>query len=582
MFVGFTSHAQVVFKADFENWTNNLPDGWMGSLSTISPDSVVRYTSNPHSGTSACRLICKGTTIASKKIFSSQPIIIESFAQYTLSYWFKGQGSITLKIKNGNINLSIPSIFNPNINTNYTEWTKFSYEFEIANFSGTSELLFEFFKTKNLSDDIQIDDVVLTKTVTRGFFLDVNDIKALFLSSGNGTMFMDKGSKAFFEVPKGSSKNTIFAHNLWIGGADTSGQNIFLAAQLYNDYKKDFFNGPIANSYDSLYKLKYDTYWEITKSEVENHRANYYINGYTMPTVISEWPANGNVSNGEAAQLAPYVDVNQNNIYDPQNGDYPKIKGDKCILFILNDGANTHSYSHGNPLKVDIIGMAYAFASNGDSALNQTIFVNYEIYNRSTNNYKNVYLGSFTDFDIGNADDDYLGYDSLQNMCYGYNGLPIDGTGKISEYGTYPPAQGVKTLNTDVSKFLYFNSGGNPVTSNPENPEEYYKYLKGIWKDGTPLTYGGMGYNLSSTVYCNYMLTGYPEDSTGWTEKNNGNASGDRRAFMSVGPKDFNIGEKITLDLAFIFARDYTGNNLSSVALLRQRAQAIQNHYNNG
>jgi hypothetical protein len=45
--------------------------------------------------------------------------------------------------------------------------------------------------------------------------------------------------------------------------------------------------------------------------------------------------------------------------------------------------------------------MAYAFNNSIDSALNNTIFINYRIYNRSQNNYDSLYIGSFTDFDIG-------------------------------------------------------------------------------------------------------------------------------------------------------------------------------------
>ena len=47
--------------------------------------------------------------------------------------------------------------------------------------------------------------------------------------------------------------------------------------------------------------------------------------------------------------------------------------------------------------------MAYAFNEPADSALNNTIFLHYQIINRSTDTYDSVYIGFFDDIDIGLA-----------------------------------------------------------------------------------------------------------------------------------------------------------------------------------
>jgi len=174
--------------------------------------------------------------------------------------------------------------------------------------------------------------------------------------------------------------------------------------------------------------------------------------------------------------------------------------------------------------------------------------------------------------DLGTYLDDYIGSDSLLNMFYTYNASNNDG-----QYGLPAPAQGVVFLNHPISKFLYFNSGLG-VNGDPLVTSDYYNYLKGIWKDGSSLTYGNNG--LFGTTPANFMFSGYPELGTGWSEVSVFNSPNDRRGLMSLGPITLQAGEKICVDLAYPFARDYVGNNLTSVELLRQRVQALQTFYN--
>jgi hypothetical protein len=118
----------------------------------------------------------------------------------------------------------------------------------------------------------------------------------------------------------------------------------------------------------------------------------------------------------------------------------------------------------------------------------------------------------------------------------------------------------------------------------PENAFHYYNYMQAKWKDDTPLTYGGTGYNTNSTNYTNYAFSGDPVSKTGWSEVTpNGlgstpNPPSDRRGMMSTGPFTF-YTDDICLDIAFPFAQDIEGDNISSVAMLKQRAQAIQHFY---
>jgi hypothetical protein len=250
-----------------------------------------------------------------------------------------------------------------------------------------------------------------------------------------------------------------------------------------------------------------------------------------------------------------------------------------------NDVCNTHTETGGEPLGMEIMNMAYAYNSE-DYALKHTIFLSCEIRNKSTNNYKDFYVGFFVDFDIGYGWDDYVGCDSLLNLAYGYNGNEID-EGSPFAYGIHPPAQGAMFLNKKMDAFIYYNNSHPGPFGDPDEAAQYYNYLRAIWKDGRPLTFGGNGYNYDSNHYTKFAFSGDPVTKTGWSEiLPNGpgfkpNTPGDRRGVMSAGPFTFLAGGTICIDIALPYARDTQGDNTTAVALLKQNAQTIQQFYNN-
>jgi hypothetical protein len=197
------------------------------------------------------------------------------------------------------------------------------------------------------------------------------------LNSG-GDLFCDISVfHAMFEVPKGSGKNTIFAGDLWIGGLDSLGM-LHTAAQTCRQGGPDFYPGPIMNSanYSASTDAQWNKVWKINKSTIDSFR-NGQCTG--IPSSISSWPGDGNTALGEAAHLAPYFDFNHNGIYDPANGDYPLIRGDQAVYFIYNDDRGPHGQTGGVKLGIELHGMAYAFKNSSDSALDYTVFTNYQI-----------------------------------------------------------------------------------------------------------------------------------------------------------------------------------------------------------
>lgn len=468
----------------------------------------------------------------------------------------------------------------------------------------------------------------------------LNNINARFEASG---IHFFGPEHARFEVPKFSGKYTIFLSTFWIGGLDQDSV-LHLAAQRYGQgpltvsahTQFDFFAGPVMDS--GAYSIYQDTLWNyvwnLSKPEIEYHKLHWTDPGYLPIYDILTWPGNGNISLGQAAQLAPFFDRNGDGIYNPLDGDYPLIRGDQALFFIFNDDRKNHSETLGNKLKMEVQGMAYAFDLPDDSAFWNTIFLNYKIINRSDKIYHDTYLGVFTDLDIGYPNDDYIGCDVERSYYYGYNGDSIDGSGQSYAYGANPPVQSVAILggpymdpdgvdnprvdgnshqlcNESVNginfgdsivdnermgmrKFVYCNNSGVPTyMTDPNYAPEYYKYLQGIWKDGERMHYGGNGHPSSGGTgpECDFMFPGesdtlgwgtgcVPVNPLNWTETTAGNPPGDRRGIGSCGPFTFQPGAVQELDLAFTFARDYNNSyQQGSVGKLREYTDSIRKSF---
>lgn len=392
--------------------------------------------------------------------------------------------------------------------------------------------------------------------------LTVNNWSVLISASNSNFWNMNTGSSRA-EIPQGSGNHSIFSTNIWLGGIDDS-LNLHVSVDRYSALGGCLTPGPFATNYDSSFYVKYNRVWKIDKDTIEYHINHWNDIGYTIPDVIETWPGNGNIANGEAPVLAPYVDVNGNSIYDPINGDYPIIYGDMAIYFILNDDNSNDTLI--NPMGLEIRVMAFAYQDTG--VINNTFFMHYDIINKSQYNYNDVYCGINTDIDIGNAFDDYIGCDSTQNYYFGYNGDEDD----ENNYGLFPPALGVMFLNHPMSSFMYFISGAGAM-GDPTTSIGYYNYMQSYWRDGSHLQYGGTGH-LSGGYNTNYTFPLY----SGWSEETEGNVPDDRRGIGAIHIGNLNSNACITADIAYFWSRD-TVNNDRSLGLLISQAPLVKQYY---
>ncbi len=452
-------------------------------------------------------------------------------------------------------------------------------------------------------------------------FLDINRVRAGIANRGD--MFWDLGgtANARYEVPKGSGSHSAFCKALWIGGLDASNQ-LHIASQTYRQNGSDFWPGPLDTInalIDSTTLVNYDKIWKISYNDINDFITNFQNgnianNTYTPTIDIITWPAKG--SGNYSRNLAPFVDVNNNGIYDPlTGGDYPRIKGDQTLYFIFNDAYGAHSETWGAKLGVEVHCMAYAYGCpnfiNGRNELAYTTFYNYRIINRSNNNYHHMKIGLLDEGDLGNYTDDRIGCDVGNNIGFMYNGDGVDeNVSGANGYGNYPPAIGGKILKGPpapqndgydnnnngiidelneeclMNQFAYYNNNigsFNTTTHPPRSPYQYFNYIDGRWRDSSNFTCGNYGFGGTVPTKFIYPWVSYSGNPCAlWAD--NQAPAGDRRHISSAGPFNLSAKQQVEFEFAQIWAVDSssTGNVLGSINKLISNAQLINAFYQSG
>ncbi len=413
-------------------------------------------------------------------------------------------------------------------------------------------------------------------------FLNANNVNAGFGIGGNLFSQIDSGHHdhsdtlakwQLMEVPKGSNLKAMFTASLWMSSLD-AGNNLHCAAQRYGDSGPEFYDGPLVANYDSAYDNFYKRVFKITRSQIAHHQS---LGTVVIPSQIDSailfWPGKGNpyvatnygVTIG--SRLAPFVDLNGDGIYDPKHGDYPDICGDQAVFFVFNDDRGPHNETGGTKLGVEVRGLAEVFVDYSANrfekqAINNTVFVNYEIENKSANYYHDFFLGMFEDPDLGCYSNDRIGCDTTKNLIFVYNGGldPPCGAG-IKGYAPLNVSTGTKLLNRMFSSFGYST---NIAGGDPQNPNclDFRNALSGI---------------NDSTLF---IFPGDPNNPNDWSDQYSGLVANDRRMMGSSNAGDLGIGEIKVFDYAFVTSYDSTATHLTIVDTLKRDADVVQNFFN--
>ncbi len=398
--------------------------------------------------------------------------------------------------------------------------------------------------------------------------IDINNVDAVVSPCSGGWFRNTNTSEPFFKYPKGVNRSTMYAYSFWMGGLDGQ-DSLHLFAETFHDSGYDTWPGPLSTidaSTDEQTVSAWNRTFKITRQEVLEFLAGYQYPDYTIPQHILDWPAHGDTTKGQAWLLAPFIDVDGDGVYNPEHGDYPDFPGDMAQFVIFNDSYGEHAESGGAPFGVETHVLVYAYDASEDTVMNNTLFFNYKVFNRSQNDYHENYIGLWNDWDLGYGYDDYLGCDVEKNVVYCYNGYEEDGeradVGDAWTYGRDWPVQTLQILsgptipadNQDSPAYsdgadcsLFMNNGhneyaingfgfGDGITDNerygltgfiyynnttasngnPNTGVDYYNLMRSYWYDGMHLKYGADGCpsDGNSGIDCRFVYSGnsYPCD----------------------------------------------------------------------
>lgn len=311
--------------------------------------------------------------------------------------------------------------------------------------------------------------------------------------------------------------------------------------------------------------------------------------------------------------------------------------GDDNIFWIFNDKGNVHTETQGQPIGLEVQAQAFSFNSNDE--INNMTFYNYVVINRGTQTLLNTYFGHFVDPDVGCSNDDFTGCDVQRGLGFCYNWSDVDEPclGAVGYGGPNPPppAIGVDFFEgpfqdyDDIDNpgplqglscqeyqqqggipyngigigygdgvidnerfgmraFIYFNREGNPNLTDPANATHFYNYLRSIWKNNRPQTYGGNGYSEDPNALRAFYMFPWSTDPVGWgtdcapqadwRELEQTPAQPDRRFAQSAGPFTLEPGAYNNITVGVVYARASQGGAVASVELMRladDKAQAL-------
>jgi hypothetical protein len=381
-------------------------------------------------------------------------------------------------------------------------------------------------------------------------FMDFNQIRTIYRNNGNFNRNPITANSGF-EWTKGSNKYARYGSGIWMG-AMVNSQTLVAVAFYSSEFRPGYIdtNGDPQGWNEPAYKI-YNVYSYDTSS------FDY-----------QQWPVN------QGAYL--------------NNSGRPHLLGNQTMFYSYSDGY-PEAHTHSIPLKAQVLQHDWCY---NRSDLENVIFTDLRIINRSNQTWSNAFIGLWTDDDLGDSSDDVVGVDSVLNLGYTYNFTNND-----SEYGSAPPAVGFVLLkgaisftgnNSDTAKYYYPPGTGNlkikpgykeqPLNSfnmfvnsgsplQPTNAAQIYNTLKGLRRDGTPWT-------SPSGFVSNFPYSGDPETNTGWLQS----SGTDVKFLMNIGPITVAPNDTQIIRYAQVIARGTSNKN--SVTKLKTLASHVKSIYN--
>ncbi len=410
--------------------------------------------------------------------------------------------------------------------------------------------------------------------------LNASDVNATVYNTGS-LFFNDNTDFSNYVVPAASARSPMYAAGLWVGGRVSS--EVRVAASTYGGQAAtdwEYWPGPL-NDDTSLPNESdcsaYDRIYVVSDADVAA-----YEDGGTPTADLAAWPV-GLGAPAVNMMGASVVATSREQVIDLDAGERPVVPGSQVAFWVMNDVGNIHVSSNTTPLGIEVQVLAFVVDST-DAAFDQATFYRYTIFNRNTVPIEDAYAAFFTDPDLGDATDDYVGSDTSRGMIYTYNADNNDGT--AAGYGMNPPVIGLDVLGGPNALMYFVNDQAIPEVADPAEGFEVYNIMQGLWKDSTPMTEGGRGYQTSGDV-TQFAFPGDPTVPAFWSERcPNQPTCGtaltpfDRRMVGTSPVFTLAPGDSTTFDVALVFGRG--ASNLASIAPTQAASDAVQAAYDDG
>ena len=447
----------------------------------------------------------------------------------------------------------------------------------------------------------------LAKTATNGTYvpMDINNIFNYYANNGDGSFNPYSVTNEGFEFPIGSTAGTcVFEDGLvWTAFKQDT---LYCGGSTYNHGLQagriltagTSSSQPVpddpSNSANRIYRVcpdvrptnNADTI--AVETSLLQNRELAYINRFQSTTASAllqqywnDW------DNWPAAQGAPYTDVNNDGVYEPTI-DIPGVPGaDQTQWMVMNDMNPTLTIGlyGSNPIGLEVQRTIWAYHQPG--ALENTIFLSYNIINKSGVELDTMYVSQWADPDLGYAGDDAIGCDTAASLGYAYNGVPKDSN--FTKLGLAPPSVGFALVQGPIvagrqsdtalvdgryvpgrkalpmTAFTFYLNGYSPVGyfDFGDAAQEMYNTMRGL------VSTTGQPFPAAVTGGGKFCYPGDPITSTGPTFTGPARVAppGDVRMTLSSGPFRMNPGDTQQVVVAALAAQgsDY----MSSVSLLK-------------
>ena len=404
----------------------------------------------------------------------------------------------------------------------------------------------------------------LTKANTLEFILyDANQIRSWVGNNGHIVSHIPTGDSGL-EWPKGSGYTAVFASGLWVAGM-VDGSVRSAAAEFTSEFQPGIIIYDPVTQTSSGPDSPNDARFQVSSID-KGDNADVTSPNYNRE--YSTWPAadgapahdgefftdtnlNGVWDDGE-----PWDDFDVDGIYDGPDGvmisgeDPPQMIGDQMHWFVINDAEpNTHSNLWSTePLGIEVQTTVFGF--DRADPLGNVMFLKWLVINKSGGDIDDMYLSIWSDADLGDATDDYVGCDTTLSIGYFYNGGQTD-----QDYGSKPPSVGYDFFqgpivpsvgdtalisgreiadfrNLPMTSFVYYING-DPFLDDPETADEAYNYMQGLSVTGEVFHE-----RFDETLpISRFIYPGDPNTRSGWTAYDD-LVPGDMRGMMSSGPFD--------------------------------------------